>query len=152
MSLLRHEPSKPATSSFSPFDRLFDEWTSLLPGRWVTSSMDDVIRVDELREDNDLVIRAEMAGVDPEKDVEITVSDGMLHISAERRTEKEGDEGGFVRRELRYGSFHRTLPLPDGVTDDDVKATYKDGILEIRIPVPVRSPEVEPRKVPITKR
>jgi HSP20 family protein len=122
----------------------------MLPTRWTTKPMDEVLRVDELRENGDLVIRAEMPGVDPAKDVEVTVSDGMLHISAERRSDEKSEESGYVRRELQYGSFHRTLPLPEGITDDDVKATYKDGILEIRVPVPIGPPEVEPRKVPIT--
>jgi HSP20 family protein len=150
MSLLRHETVRPAASALSPFDRLFEEWRSMLPTRWATMPMDDVLRVDELRENGDLVIRAEMAGVDPAKDVEITVSDGMLHISAERHSDEKSEESGYVRRELRYGSFHRSLPLPKGVTDDDVKATYKDGILEIRVAMPAGPPEVEPRKVPIT--
>jgi len=58
----------------------------------------------------------------------------MLRIEAERREEEETEEKGYVRHELSYGSFTRTLPLPEGVTESDITASYKDGILEIRIP------------------
>ena len=89
-----------------------------------------------------------MPGIDPEKDVEVTVSGGMLHIRAERREEKNKDEKGYRRRELRYGSFSRSLPLPDGVEQSDVTADFKDGMLEIRVSIPKESAT----KVPVTKK
>jgi HSP20 family protein len=138
-------------------DRMFDDWARMMPmmpmlrrspwffGRDVT---DDVIRVDEFRDGQDLVIRADLPGVDPDKDVELTVSDGMLHIHAERRQEEHKDEKGVHRRELRYGSFSRSLPLPGGVKESDINASYKDGILEIRIPTTKESTT----RVPISKK
>lgn len=125
-----------------PFDRwfepMFDRWGRWLPLRapalfgrsWLT----DVIPVDEYRENGSLVVRAELPGIDPDKDVELTVSDQMLEIRAERREEEAREGKTYKLHELRYGSFTRTLPLPMGVTESDVKASYKDGILEIRIP------------------
>ena len=86
------------------------------------------------------MVRAELPGIDPDKDVELTVSDGMLRIDAERREEEKTEEKGYVRQELRYGSFARTLPLPMGVTESDITASYKDGILEVRIPAPAPEP------------
>jgi len=112
---------------------------------------EDFVRVDEYREDSTLVVRAEMAGIDPEKDVEITVSDGVLHIDAERREEKKDEGKDYFRRELRYGSFSRDLPLPEGVKESDVKANYKDGILEIRVPLPKAEVEKAPTKIPVAK-
>jgi HSP20 family protein len=90
-----------------------------------------------------------MPGIDPDKDVEITVTDHRLHVHAERRSEtKEEDVSGW-RSEFHYGSFERTMTLPPGATEDDVTATYEDGILEIRIPI---NTESEPAKrVPITR-
>ena len=102
--------------------------------------VEDLIRVEEYREDGTLVIRADLPGIDPDKDVELTVSDGTLHIEAERREEEKREEKGYVRREVRYGSLSRSLPLPPGVTEADITATYKDGVLEIRIPEPKREP------------
>lgn len=108
------------------------------------------VRVEEFREDGTLIVRAEMAGLDPDKDVEVTVTDGVLRIDAERREEDKTEERDYVRQEFRYGSYVREIPLPTGVTDKDVKATYKNGILEVKIPMPKSEPEAT-TKVPVTK-
>lgn len=96
------------------------------------------IRVEELVDGNDLLVRAELAGVDPEKDVDIRVQDHSLLISAHREERKEEKAKGGYRTEFRYGSFSRTLPLPEGATEQDIQASYKDGVLEVRVPVPER--------------
>jgi len=135
---------------FGWFDRIFDEWPAMFHLRHMpTAWFDDGIRVDEYRENGHLVIRAELPGIDPAQDVDVTVSDGRLHIKAERREEEKAEEKGYRRRELRYGSFTRTLPLPEGVSTADVTAGYKDGILEIRLPFP--EPHTNPIvKIPVT--
>ena len=138
---------------FDVFDRIFEDWTRLMPFRrpWMFGRDlmgDDVIRVDEFREGKDLVIRADLPGIDPEKDVELTVADGLLQIRAERREEEQKEQKGYRRRELRYGSFSRSLPLPSGVKESDVTASYQNGILEIRIPAPKESAT----RVPISKK
>jgi HSP20 family protein len=71
----------------------------------------------------------------------------MLHIRAERRADHKREDQGFVRRELRYGSLASSLVLPEGVRDSGITATYKDGILEVRIPEPKQQPAT---KIPIT--
>jgi HSP20 family protein len=110
-----------------------------------------LIRVDEYRENDMQVIRAELAGIDPDKDVEITVNEGMLHIDARRRVEQTTEDKGYRRQELRYGRFNRALPLPEGSSESDIKATYKDGILEIRIPVTEPPATTAPTKIAVTK-
>lgn len=135
------------------FDRMFDEWMHNRPfarllGRDALNA--EIIRVDEFRENANLVIRAELPGIDPEKDVEVTVADGLLHIEAHRHEEESKDEKGYTHRELRYGSFMRTLALPEGTSESDVTASYKDGILEIKVPAPALAPE-KATKVAITK-
>jgi HSP20 family protein len=72
----------------------------------------------------------------------------MLHIHAERREEQKTEGKGYLRHELRTGTFSRNLPLPRGVTEADIKATYKHGILEIRVPMP-EAEELEPTKIPV---
>ena len=96
----------------------------------------DGMHLEEFREDGTLVVRAELPGVDPDRDVEITVAEGTLCIRAERSAhhEQRGD-GGFYRSEFRYGQFTRTLALPTGVTAGDVTASYTDGILEVHVPL-----------------
>ena len=127
-------------------------WRSHLswPGRWAELfDEDSFIRVEEVAEDNALVIRAELPGVDPDKDIELTVENGVLTLHAERREESE-EKGRHRRRsEFRYGAFSRTIALPAGATQDDVKATYDNGILEVR--VPVDGNKAQATKVPITK-
>jgi HSP20 family protein len=150
-SLSRREQNE-STSPFARMDRFFEEWMRLLPARrpfGLEWPAEEVIRVDEYRDGATEVIRAELPGVDPEKDVDVTVSDGVLRISAERRVEKQTEDKGYTRHELRYGSMSRTLPLPEGVAESEIRATYRDGILEIRVPIPER-PQNEPRKVAIT--
>jgi len=93
------------------------------------------MRVEEFMDDKTLVVRAELPGIDPDKDVELSVTDNMLHIRAEREERTEDKEKETYRSEFRYGSFVRNIPLPVGTAIDDVKASYKDGILEVRVPM-----------------
>jgi HSP20 family protein len=119
----------------------------MMPSGW---SDRDGMHLEEFRDDDTLVVRAELPGIDPDTDVEITVSDGSLCIRAERRESHERTgNGDFYRSEFRYGQFTRTLPLPAGAGADDVKASYDDGILEIRLPMASPSPSVS--RVAVTR-
>lgn len=109
-----------------------------------------VMRVEDYIEEGRYVLRAEVPGIDPDKDVEISVSGGMLRINAERRVEEETEKKGYTRHEMRYGSFTRTLPLAEGAAEDDIKADYKDGVLEIRVPVGQPEVQAEPKKIAVS--
>jgi HSP20 family protein len=150
--LMRREPRGEAAETYGRLDRLFDEWTRVMPFRSIPLPLwwgaADLIRVEEYREDGTLVVRADLPGIDPAKDVELTVSGGILHIEAERHEEEKREEKGYLRQEVRYGSFSRSLPLPAGATEADITAAYKDGVLEIRIPATKRE---EPKKIAISK-
>ena len=103
------------------------------------------VRVEDFVEDDTFVLRAELPGIDPDKDVELHVEHDMLTISGERREEvKEKNH-----RELHYGSFRRTIPMPPGTKPDDVVASYEDGVLEVR--VPMGGPEPPSTKIPVTR-
>lgn len=130
--------------SFAPLMRPFDD---LLHDGWGRR----LVAVEEFTEDGTLVVRAEMPGIDPEKDVEITISDGMLHICAERSEEEEKSGRHFQRRELRYGSFARSLPVPEGTDEGKITASYKDGMLEVRVPLPVAKAAESARRVPVSR-
>jgi HSP20 family protein len=91
--------------------------------------------VEEFEEDDHLVVRAEMPGIDPDNDVDITISDHMIKIKAERRQEQRTEDKRGYRTEFNYGSFIRTLELPAGATEEDIEAVYRDGILEVRVPI-----------------
>jgi HSP20 family molecular chaperone IbpA len=81
--------------------------------------------------DGNYEVRAEIPGVDPAKDVDITVCDGLLTIKAERSEKKESNG----RSEFSYGSFVRSVTLPAGADQDAIKASYDKGILTVTVPV-----------------
>jgi len=110
------------------------------------------MRVEESVEANAMVVRAELPGLDPDEDVEVTIADGVLTISARREEKTESRDDGTYRHEFRYGSMLRRIALPEGVTEAYVTATYKDGILEVRAPLPATdTTPPAPAKVAITR-
>ncbi|MGO8826501.1 MAG: Hsp20/alpha crystallin family protein [Acidimicrobiales bacterium] len=126
-----------------------------LPDRWkkffdFAPDGENWMRVEEIHEGDTLVVRAELPGVDPDKDVDISVSDGVLHIEGRREESTEDKKEGSYRSEFRYGKFSRDLALPKGVESKQVKATYRDGILEVRIPWPVTKAQA-PERVAISR-
>lgn len=148
----------PARENAAPAVRwprdLADLWSGLpfgdaWPFRHASAEGAAPIKVEEYVEGDHLVVKAEIPGVDPERDIEVTVDDGMLTISAQRResTSEKSDQG--YRSEFRYGSFLRQIRLPKGASPDVVSATYKDGVLEIRLPKPAE--DAEARRIPIER-
>jgi len=109
----------------------FPSWAHLRPAFGTHA-----IPVEDEVKDGSYVLRAEIPGVDPAKDVDITVRNGVLTIKAER-SEKQESNG---RSEFSYGSFVRAVTLPAGADEDGIKAGYDKGILSVSVPVP----EVEP--------
>jgi HSP20 family protein len=103
--------------------------------------------VDIFHRDKDLVVRAELPGIDPERDVEIIVQDGVLTIRGERRQEERTNDGGTFRYESAYGRFERSVMLPQGVKEDDIQASYENGIFEVVVPGAAQL--TEGRRIPI---
>ncbi len=137
--------------AMSRWDRFGLDW----PPRWrrwldLEGDQDRWLRVEEMREDDTLVVRAEVPGIDPDKDVDVSVTEGVLHIAAKREEKAEHRAKGWYRSEFAYGEFSRDLPLPTGVEASAVKASYKDGILEVRIPWLTKH-EPTPAKVPVSR-
>ncbi len=137
-----------------PFDRLgLSDWLSRWPARfgahWPERMIGDLhdIKVEEYTEDGDVVIRAEIPGVEP-KDIDISVDRGRLAIRAEREQRFESDDEGY-RSEFRYGAFARIVTLPVDAKVDDIAASYSDGVLEVR--VPTEEVRHTPKRIPVTK-
>lgn len=91
---------------------------------------------------SDMVVRMELPGIDV-ADLDISLVDHTLVMMGERRVDKEIEEDDYYRRERSFGSFERSIPVPEKVTEDDIMATYKDGILEVTVKGAV---ETEPAK------
>ncbi len=132
----------------------FEHWPPNIgrrvPDVFAEMTLADTIRVEERREDDTVVIRAEIPGVDPDQDIDVSVADGKLTISARREQREETKTDDSCRSEFRYGSFKRTMSVPAGTRSADVKATYQDGILEVRVPIN-EAVEAE-AKVPVTRK
>jgi HSP20 family protein len=109
------------------------------------------LRVEEFVADGMLVVRAELPDIDPDKDVELSVTEGMLHIRAQREEKTEKREKDLYRSEFHYGSFTRNVVLPKGIKDNDITASYKEGILEVRAPLPAEEEKPPVTKVPIAR-
>lgn len=118
--------------------------------RFLDGDLDSWLRVEEYQEANTLVVKAEVPAIDPDKDVEITLAGNQLHIGVRReaRSEHKGKHG--YHSEFRYGTFSRSVTLPAGVNQDDVHASYNDGVLEVRIPMP-EEPVYGSRKIAISR-
>jgi HSP20 family molecular chaperone IbpA len=104
------------------------------------------IRCEEYIEGGKYVLRAELPGIDPDKDVDVSITGGVLRVTAERREIKKEHH----RSEFSYGSFHRALTLPEGADQDSVTASYQDGILQVTVALPERSIP-EPKRIPIER-
>ena len=85
--------------------------------------------VDIVQKDNELVVRADLPGLNPDE-VTVEISDDAIMLSGERQQEREEDQGGLHRIERTYGAFYRVIPLPNGAMTDRATATFRDGVLE----------------------
>jgi HSP20 family protein len=107
---------------------------------------------DVFARDGNLAIRMELPGIDPAKDVSVTLEGHDLVVRGERRRHEEVKDEDILRMETAYGAFERRIPLPDGVVEKDINAEYKDGVLEIMVPGAARALEPvkpEPKAIPI---
>jgi HSP20 family protein len=146
MALVRWDPGRELDSLQSDVNRLFDSFFGSRPGdgirrqRWVPA-------MDLVEEDDSLVLRADLPGMS-EDDVNIEVKDGVLTVSGERKAEEKKQGEGYYRVERAFGSFSRSLSIPEGIDPEQVSAQFDNGVLEVRIPKPA---ERKPHRVQIGK-
>ena len=132
--LMRPEPFSQEVNRL--FNTLFDAGEATQ--RWIPA-------MDLMEREDHFVLRADLPGL-TEDDVSIEIQDGTLTVSGERKEEHESRERGWYRLERQFGSFSRSLTLPEGVDADGVSAEFQNGVLEVRIPKPE---ERKPRRVQI---
>ena len=143
---LVHRGSHTSHTTEWPIFRFPERWG------WPFESGEDRqwLRVEEFHDGDVLVIRAELPDIDPEKDIEITTEGGVAKIHAHREQKSETKDKEGYRSEFRYGEFDREISLPAGTKPEEVKATYKDGILEVRVPCAAEVPP-SATKVPVSR-
>jgi HSP20 family protein len=140
-TLVRWDPFREAAAVHNELSRLMNglfEGNGRATQTWVPT-------LDAWETDAALVYAFDLPGV-PQDKISVEVEDGTLTVSAERERSTDVSEERYHRFERRFGSFARTVGLPQGVTEDAIKASYKDGVLEIHVPKPE---QVKPKKIEI---
>ena len=128
-------------TSLMPRSFVVPEFVRLLEGGWPFGDH-HAARIEDYRDDGNYVLRAELPGMDPAKDIQIQVQGNELVIAAERTVEKHD----HVHSEFSYGRFARTVRLPAGAVPDEISAAYEAGILEVTVPV---KPEPDARQIEV---
>ena len=141
-TLVRWDPFRELAQVQNEFGRLLGGLTGQGDG---TATQTWVPALDMWETDNELVYAFDLPGI-PQDKISIEFDDGALTISAERERSEEIKQERFYRFERRHGTFSRTIGLPQGVTEGDVKADYKDGVLEVHVQKPKAA---EPRRIQI---
>jgi len=136
MAIERWRPWSMARRGSEPFrsfddlvSRMFDDWMPRFGGEgrgWSPA-------VDMMDKKDEIVLRADLPGLE-QKDLQVNVDNGMLTIHGSRKEEHEGKEEDYYSRERWSGSFTRTMTLPSGIDPDKIKATFKNGVLEVHVP------------------
>jgi HSP20 family protein len=147
MPLMQWNPARDLMRVREEMNRLFSQFFREGDGEegtWVTGMWTPPVDIHET--DEALILKAELPGFSKD-DVHIELHDNRLTLRGERKHETEVKEEQYHRRERAYGSFHRAFLLPATIDQDQVKASFKDGILELRLP---KSEKAKPKRVAIT--
>jgi HSP20 family protein len=137
----RYDPFREILSMRRAMDRLVDnsiDQNELPKAEWA-------LALDVLEHQNEYLVRASLPGVKSE-DLEVTYEKGMLTVRGEIKDESETEQGQYHLRERRFGSFVRTISMPDTIKAEDIRADYKDGVLTLHLP---KAEEVKPRRIAV---
>lgn len=131
---------------WTPFLEPFEEMDKILSEAWPSARTQSFMpAVDMYEEKDNVIVETQLAGVDPEK-VDIAIENDVLTIKGESEKKSEVEDKNYYRKEIRSGSFFRSIPLPAHVLGDKASAEARDGVLRISIP---KAPEAKPRKIAI---
>lgn len=140
--LIRWDPFREMMTLRSAVDRLFDE---TFIGNRVFEPTTWSLPLDVAETEEGYEVKASLPGIDP-SDIDISLTDNVLSIKGETKSEKEVEEARYHLRERRHGSFFRSVTLPTPVAADAVDATYQAGVLTLRVP---KAAEAKPRKIAV---
>ncbi len=141
-SIMRWEPFRELAALQNDMGRLMSTWLGEGNGdttrQWVPA-------VDVWETENEIVYAFDLPGI-PQDKISVEFEDGALTVSAERSREHNVERDHFYRYERRFGTFSRTIGLPQGVTEDQIQAQYRDGVLELHVKKPEQQ---KPRRIPV---
>ena len=144
-NLIRRDPLREVFSMSRAFDRWLDRSLGEMGADW-EESMGFSLPLDVIENENEFVVKADVAGYDPEK-VEITYNNNTLTIKGEVKEEKEQkEEGRYHLRERRFGSFCRSIAMPGTIDQSKIEAETENGILTLRLP---KKEEAQPKRIEI---
>jgi len=146
MALIRWEPARELGTFQNDVNRFFNSFFDTPTSAHGAAQRRWVPATDLVETETDFVLRADLPGLS-ESDVNIEFDDNVLTISGERTSEHEDRKAGYYRVERNFGSFRRTLALPEGVDAESIRATFDKGVLEVTVPKPAQR---VPRKVQIS--
>lgn len=141
MAIVRWDPFRELTALQTEVNRLF----SRMGSGEVAERQSWTPSIDVIETDDSIKLKAELAGMDP-KDINIEVQDNVLTVSGERRFQEEVKEDKYYRIERRYGSFSRSLALPQTVNENGIEAKYENGVLEVIVP---KAEIAKPKKIAV---
>jgi len=144
MTMMRWEPFKEMMSLRNAMDRLFDESYIRHPGRWPDEYVGN-LAMDMYQTDNEVVVKAMLPGVNPEE-VDISITNDVLTIKGEHKEEQETKGENYLHREIQYGMFNRSMPIPVDVQSDKAEATFENGLLTLTLP---KAEKVKPKQIKI---
>jgi HSP20 family protein len=142
MAIMRRDPWRDLWNLPDEISRILGrplaEWEPFGGGVWTPA-------VDMFESDSEVIVKAELPGLSA-KDIDVAVDEDMLTIRGERKFSREAKEENYYRLERRYGAFERVIPLPSSIQKNKAKATFKEGVLEIRMP---KAKGVEAKRVKV---
>lgn len=148
MSIVRWEPFRDFMTLREAMDRLFeDSFVGPRRREWLPST-EATLAVDMYQTDDAAVVKASVPGVKPD-DVDITISGNTLTITGQSTEEEEVKEENYIRRERRFGSFSRSVVLPEGLEPDKAEASFDHGVLTLTIP---KAPQAKPKVIKVKEK
>ena len=145
VSLIKYQPFTELANLRQTMDRLFDD-SFFTPYRLFTFGLSVITpSIDMYQNDKEVVVKATLPGVKPEE-VDVSVDGGCLTIKGETKGEEKVEQGDYLYREHRHGTFHRTIALPNGLVTDKAKASFENGILTLTIP---KAKEAKPKRIKV---
>ena len=146
MALVRWRPFEDLLNMHDELSRFFDDFFGeRLPARQSKEGASWIPRVDISENDDEIIVHADIPGMEKDN-IKITLTDNVLSISGEKKIERDEKKANYHRVERVFGSFQRSFYIPTNVDASKISASYKNGVLEVKLP---KKEEAKPKEIPV---